>query len=116
MITTKKAFRYGTVSILIAIILGYGIWQSRDILFGIKASVYGVNDGLSVSDPILHFGGNAYHANSVVVDGKTVPLTDAGAWEDTLALLPGYNTIQIVVTDRFRRTVTKEYRIYYKNN
>jgi hypothetical protein len=113
MITAKKIVRYGSISLIVVIVLGYGIWQSRDLLFGISTSITGISDGLSTNNPLLDFGGNAYHANALVINGRTVPLTGNGSWNDTIALLPGYNTIDIQITDRFKRTTEKIYRVYY---
>ncbi len=110
----KKIVSLAGILAIITLVLGYGVWISRDILFGIHFSVSGLHDGLSTSEPLLTVSGNAYHASMLVIDGRTVPLSDTGSWQDTLALLPGYNTIQISVTDRFKRTTTKEYRVYYK--
>lgn len=110
----KKTLRVGGAITSIVLILGYGVWIGRDILFGISFSVDGIRDGMSTNEGILTYSGNARHANLLVVNGHTVSLAEDGTWEDTLALLPGENTIQIEVTDRFKRTSEKIYRIYYK--
>lgn len=115
-LTAKKIIQYGSIIIVLFGIIGYGIWQSRDILFGITDTVTGITDGASQEEPILDFGGTAYHASTITVNGRIVPLAENGIWHDTLALLPGYNTIEIRVTDRFKRTKTKIYHLYYKQH
>lgn len=103
----------GAIAIML-LILGYGVWISRDLLFGIRFSINGVTDGMTTTEGILTFSGTAHHASILVIDGRTVPLAEDGSWSNTLALLPGENTIQVQVTDRFKRTTEKVYRLYYK--
>ena len=110
----KKILSLASGIAIVVIILGYGIWISRDLLFGIRFSINGLTDGMSTNQGILTFSGTANHASLLVIDGETIPLAENGTWTDTLAVLPGYNTIQLQVTDRFKRTTEKVYRIYYK--
>jgi hypothetical protein len=114
--TLKKMLSLGGGIAIALIVFGYGIWISRDLLFGITNKISGISDGMTTKNGILEFSGVAKHANNLTIDGRTVPLSDDGTWTNTLALLPGYNTIQIQVTDRFKRIKTKEYKVYYQNN
>ena len=113
-ITAKKIVRYGGIVILFIVIIGYGIWRSRDVLFGITLSVTGISDGMTTTDGTLDFSGVAHHANMISVNGRIVPTAENGTWTDTIVLLPGYNVVRIVATDKFGRTKTGEYRLYYK--
>jgi hypothetical protein len=113
MITAKKVVSYGSVILLIAIIIGYGIWRSRDLLFGIKLTATGISDGMTTTESLLDFSGTAHHANGITVNGETVPLSGDGEWHDTIALLDGYNVVTVTATDRFGRTISKTYRVYY---
>ncbi len=110
----KKILSLGGAVIIVIAVLGYGVWISRDLLFGIRFSINGITDGMSTSEGIVTFSGLAHRASLLVIDGHTVPLAEDGTWTNTLALVPGENTIQIKVTDRFKRTTEKVYRIYYK--
>ncbi len=114
-ITAKKIVSWGGAILLFCIIGGYGIWRSRDLLFGIRLSTTGISDGMTVTDPILTFSGVAHHASSIMVDGSIVPLSQDGSWHETLALMPGYNVVSIALADKFKRTTTRDYRVYFKN-
>ena len=113
MITAKNLVRYGSITLLIVMIVGYGVWISRDLLFGIRLSVTGVTDGMGTTEPILDFGGTARHSKGLLVDGRVVPLSEDGTWTDSIALLPGINHLRVSASDKFGRSVTKEYRVYY---
>ncbi len=112
-ITAKRLVRWISIILLIALIGGYGIWRSRDLLFGIRLSVTGITDGMTATSEVLNLSGTAKHANSLSLDGRTVPLTESGTWQDTILLLPGSNVITIAATDKFQRTIFKEYNVVY---
>ncbi len=113
-LTAKKLLSFGSVILLLALILGYGIWRSRDLLFGIRLNTVGITDGMTATVPILEFSGTAHHANGITVDGETIPLSEDGTWHDSLALMEGSNVITVTATDKFNRTIRKEYRVYYQ--
>lgn len=112
-LTAKKVLTVGGAIVLFGVIVGYGIWISRDLLFGIHSSVSGISDGMTVTDSLLSLSGKARHANDVTLDGSIVPIDQKGEWTDTIALLPGYNVVTIGASDKFGRTTDKSYRVYY---
>jgi len=112
-ITGKNLVRYGSIIFFFIVIVGYGIWISRDLLFGIRLVVSGISDGMSTTEPIVEFSGRAEHARGITVDGRIVSLTEDGTWKDTIALLPGDNYVTISAEDKFGRTTSDEYRVYY---
>ncbi len=111
--TAKRLIRTGSIVLLFAVIVGYGIWISHDLLFGISMSVTGITDGMTAKTALLDLSGHAKHANDVTLDGRKVAIDQSGAWHDTIALLPGYNIVTVGATDKFGRTTTKSYRVYY---
>ncbi len=113
-LTAKKLLSLGSIILLFVLIALYGIWRSRDLLFGIGLSTSGITDGMTTASPILEFSGRAKHASEVTVDREIVPLSQDGTWHDSLALMAGYNVVAITATDKFHRTIRKEYRVYYK--
>jgi hypothetical protein len=110
----KKIVRILGGILFFILIVGYGIWRGRDVLFGIRLSVVGITSGQSVTEPVFDLKGVAVHAKNVTVDGQGAILSEDGSWKETLALLPGYNTISIVAVDKFGKSVSKEIVLYYK--
>jgi hypothetical protein len=111
--TAKKLVRGTSIILLIIVILGYGVWKSQDVLFGIKLTVTGIKDGMTATNPLVTFGGVAKHVKDIMVDGRIVPTAQDGSWSDTVALLPGYNVITVTAADKFNRTKSTQYRLFY---
>lgn len=109
----KRTLTIGGGIFLAILILGYGVWISRDLLFGIQSTVSGITDGTSASEQILSLSGRARHAAKVTLDGRTLAIDLDGRWTDTIALLPGYNVLTVSATDKFGRVQTHSYRVYY---
>ncbi len=95
--------------------MGYGIWRSRDLLFGIRLNVAGITDGMTTTSEVLNLSGAARHANGLLINGRLVPLAEDGTWQDSIVLLPGYNIITISAMDKFQRTTNHEYRVTYNH-
>ena len=112
-ITAKKVVSWGSFILLFIVIGGYGIWRGRDLLFGIRISTVGITDGMTATSPVLEFSGTARKASGIQVDGEQVALSEDGTWQDSLALLDGYNIVTVAATDKFGRTTAKSYRVYY---
>lgn len=112
-IYAKKFVRTLGFVLLFAVIIGYGVWKSRDILFGIKLTVTGIQNGMETSEPLLSFSGTAKHVSNLAVNGQTIAAAEDGSWQDTIALLPGYNVITVTATDKFDRTIRKAYQVFY---
>ncbi|MEI8130728.1 MAG: hypothetical protein WCG55_04465 [bacterium] len=110
----KKIVRWLSIILLFVIVVGYAVFRSRDLLFGIRLTITGVTDGMTVTSPILELKGEAHHANEIRIDNQVIPLSETGTWHDSLILAEGYNVILIRVTDKFGRIITDEYRVYYK--
>lgn len=111
---TKKELRRWALVAFFILALGYGIWQARDLLFGIRLSVSGIQDGSSVSENTLTLSGLAHHAVFAEVNGNIVSVAQNGSWQKTIALLPGLNTVRVRAGDKFGKTVLKEFTIFYK--
>lgn len=109
----KRLLTIGGSVLLCVLIVGYGIWISRDLLFGITSRVSGITDGMATTESLISLEGRARRAGKVTLNGRMVAIDQKGSWTDTIALLPGYNVITITATDKFSRTKAASYRVYY---
>lgn len=102
-----------TLSIFFFILLTiYGIWQGRDILFGIKIQT-DLQENLTTELSPITIDGKARHAKSIRVNGYTISVSEEGVFSHTLALLPGMNTVGIEAENKFGKVTEKTYQIYY---
>lgn len=113
-ITGKKLLSIISLTLLFIIIIGYGIWKGRDLLFGIRMSISGIQNNETVTSSVLDLSGNAYHAIAITVNGRTVSVEENGAWNDTIALLDGYNIITISAKDKFNRITSRMFTVNYQ--
>ncbi|MEI6316342.1 MAG: hypothetical protein WCO65_01280 [bacterium] len=116
-ITGKKLLSVASLTLLFIIIIGYGTWRGRDLLFGIHMSVSGIQNNETVRTSVLNLSGTAYHAISITINGRIVSVEEDGHWNDTIALLEGYNIIDISAKDKFNRTTSQIYKVnFIKSN
>ena len=111
--TGKRLLKFIGLTLLFVIIIGYGIWKGRDLLFGIQLTIYGIQNNETVKTPVLNVSGLAYHAVAITIDGRTVSVEEDGRWQDTIALLNGYNIVSVSAKDKFNRIVTKTFTVNY---
>ncbi len=109
----KRILRRIGFILLFTLIIGYAIWQSRDLLFGIRLKVIGITDGESFHDSVVTISGTSYHAVKVTIQDSVVPVSEKGDYTGTIALLPGYNIVSVSATDRFGKTITHIFHTYY---
>jgi len=112
-LSAKRLLNYGSIILLVVIVLGYGIWRSRDILFGLRLSVSGIENGLSVTEPLKEVSGHSKHAVLLEINGRIVPISADGDFTDTLAFLAGSNIVTIRASDKFGDSVQKQYQVFY---
>ena len=110
----KKLLKFISLTLLFLVIVCYGIWKGRDLIFGIRLTVDGIQNNETVTNPVLNLSGVAYHAVSITINGRTVSVEENGQWHDIIALLNGYNNISISAKDKFNRTITKTFTVNYE--
>lgn len=110
----KKLLRLLGLGFLFLVIIVYGIWKGRDLIFGINLKISGITNNETTTNANINLVGNAYHAVDINVDGRVVPIEQDGSWHDEIALLKGYNIISISAKDRFGRIITKTFSVTYK--
>lgn len=112
--TAKKLIRTVAIVLLFVVILGYALWRSQDLLFGIRLKVEGLSPDTTFTESVIELKGRAKRATEIRVNDRIVPVDQEGIWVDTLALLPGYNVLTVSAKDKFGRSVSRIYRLYYR--
>jgi hypothetical protein len=97
------------------IIALYAFFVSRDLIFGVKIKNVNIVDGGTVTDSVMKLTGNAKNAIKLVLDGREISVDQQGNFSETIALLPGYNIIDIKAQDKFGYVDEKNYKLIYKN-
>ena len=102
---------YLALGIFFLIVLGYAYYEAQGILFGPSISV--TSAVTEVSEPFVLIKGQADRISSLSMNGKTIPVTETGAFEEPYLLAPGYNRIVFDAQDKYGRTRSKAIEIIF---
>jgi hypothetical protein len=111
----KKVVAIASLAIFFLIIASYAFFVSHNLIYGVKIKNVNIIDGATVHDAILHITGNAKNAINLSLDGRDISIDQAGNFDETIALLAGYNIINITAKDKFGDVDEKNYKIMYSN-
>ncbi len=108
--------KVGSIIVLSIAILGYAYFRTRALVAGAKIELYGVTDGMTVTEPYLELSGRARNASELTIDDRAVETDQDGNFKEPLILLSGYNIITIKADDKFGKHLEKKYRIVLKES
>jgi len=109
----KKILKIASLSLLVLFIVVYSFFRSKDLIFGVKIKDVNIIDGTKVTDNILKITGNARNAILLTLDDRPISIDQKGNFNETIALLSGYNVIDIKAKDEFGNSDEKNYKLIY---
>jgi Glucodextranase, domain B len=119
--SAKKIVTIGSLSIFFLLILAYGFFGARSLIFGVKiknvrmmADGASVQTGMKVANNIITVTGNAKNAIDLTLDNREISVDQNGNFSETIALLSGYNIINIKAQDKFGYMDEKNYQLMYR--
>jgi len=112
-ILSKKIIKIVGLFIFFILIIIYIIWGSKDLIFGVKIKNVNLVDGATVTDNIVKLTGNAKNAIDLTLNGRKISVDEQGNFSETIALLSGYNIINIKAEDKFGYVDEKNYKLMY---
>jgi len=107
----KKIIKITSLSIFIIFIIIFTYSRSKDLVRGVEIKDVNIVDGVKVIDNIINITGNAKNANNLTLDGRVISVDLKGNFNETLALLPGYNIVNIKAEDEFGNVDEKNYKL-----
>lgn len=93
------------------IVAGYAYFEGRGLLYGPIIEIEG--RVMEVSDPFITIEGKARRIASLSMNGKTIPVTEDGAFSEAYVLTPGYNRIVLEARDRYGKSTERMIEIIY---
>ena len=102
---------YIALGIFFLIVLGYAYYEARGLLFGPSITVS--SSVTEVREPFIMIRGQADRISSLSMNGKTIPVTEDGAFEEPYLLSAGYNRIVLDASDKYGRTRRQAIEIVY---
>ena len=102
---------YIALGIFFLIVVGYAYFEARGLLFGPSITVS--SEITEVHDPFVMIKGQADRIASLSMNGKVIPVTENGMFEEPYLLSPGYNRIVLDATDKYGRKRSHAIEIVY---
>src|SRR3989344_2865692 len=102
---------YIALGIFFLIVLAYAYFEARGLLFGPDITV--TSQVTEVHDPFVTIKGKADRIASLSMNGKTIPVTENGAFEEPYLLAVGYNRIVLNAHDKYGRSRSRAIEIVY---
>src|SRR3989344_5215011 len=109
----KKILQIAVSTIFFILIIIYAFWGSHHLIFGVKIKNVNITDGAKVANSIQEITGNARKAINLTLNGREISIDETGNFTETIALLPGYNIINIKAQDKFGNVDEKNYKLIY---
>ncbi len=109
----KKIIKIALLSILLLFMVFYGFFRSKDLIFGVKIKNVNITDGMKSDTDMLKISGNTKNVKVLTLDGREIFVDQAGNFEETIALHPGYNIVDIKAKDYFGGSDEKIYKVIY---
>ncbi len=113
---TLRGTRILTGILIVALLVGYALWQSREMIRGPVISVKAPGNGGTLSGPYAEITGNAENIAFINLNGRTIYTNSDGDFREAVLLPDGYSVIQISAKDRFGRTTTETLEVVSENN
>ncbi len=107
----SRLTRIVLVAFFILVIL-YAYYEARGFLYGPSIDV--PSEVTIAHDPFITIRGTAARISELSMDGKPVPVTEAGAFEEPYLLAVGYNRIVLEARDRYGRSRERIIEIIYQ--
>ncbi len=107
----KKILKIVGLSVFFIFIIVYAFFRSADLLFGVKIKNVNIVDGAKLSESALKITGTAKGAINLTLNGREISIDQEGNFNDTIALLSGYNVINIKAIDKFGYIDEKNYKL-----
>jgi Glucodextranase, domain B len=111
---TKKIIKIVLMSALFVFIVLYGLFNARNLIFGVKIKEVNMVYGTEGEKNVVKITGNAKNAKILSLNGREISIDQAGNFNETIALLPGYNIISLKAEDKFGLKDEEDYQLIGK--
>lgn len=112
--SAKKILTLGSLSVLFLVIIIFAFFRSKDLVFGVKIKNVNLVNGAKLNESVTKVTGNAKNAINLSLNGREISINKDGDFEETIALLSGYNIVNIKAKDKFGYVDEKNYQLIYE--
>jgi hypothetical protein len=99
--------------IIFLLILGYGLFQARNLIIGPEITILTPKNGENVTNPLVIVTGVAINITKISLDDRQIFVDKKGNFSEKLLVPSGYTIIKLVTQDKFGRTTQKLVELNY---
>jgi hypothetical protein len=102
-----------TISLIVVIlgIVGYSLYQAKNIISGPELAIESPFNGSTVNEPAVAVRGFAKNVAYISLNDRQIFIDKEGAFNEELLLAPGYNIWKLEAKDKFGRVVSKKIEV-----
>lgn len=105
---TLRFIRLSIITIIALLIAVYAFSRSLNYIYGPQIEIFQPINGSAIASSTVTIIGRADRVNSLLLNGKTVFIDEAGNFKETIIVFPGMNVVTFVAHDQFDREVKSE--------
>lgn len=105
--------RISIIVLIFLAIIGYGLFQARNLLRGPEISISSPINGTSYTSAIVMVAGMATNITHISLDDRPIFVDKLGNFSEKLLLAPGYNIIKLEAQDKFGRSKERLLELNY---
>lgn len=110
----KTYLKFTLIGIFAIIILGYALFQARNIISGPVVKIQTPKNGISLEHSLMNIEGVAKNISYISMNDRQIFTDDKGEFSEKLLLSYGYNIITIKARDRFGQETEETLELIYK--
>lgn len=107
----KKIIKMSVLTMFFVFIVTYAFFRSYNLIFGVNLKNINLKDGAGFDGNILNVSGNAKNAVYLALNDREISIDKDGDFSETIALLKGYNIVEIKARDKFGNVDQKDYQL-----
>ncbi len=112
----KKILKFVVLSIFFIFIIIYAFFRSRELIFGVKIKNVSLENGKTYVESVQNITGIAKNAVKLSLNGREISIDKDGNFNESVALLSGYNIISIEAEDKFGHKDEEDYQLIYNRH
>ncbi|MBI2048341.1 MAG: hypothetical protein HYT30_00215 [Parcubacteria group bacterium] len=101
------------ICLFFLVVLAYAYFEARNVIRGPEITLAVPSEGLIVHESLVLVRGSASNITELRMNGRVVPTTEAGAFEEAHLLAAGYNKITLHATDKMGRETVRNIELVY---
>lgn len=108
--SVKSIVKYGSIFLLLLIIIGYSIFQAWKIIQGPLITIYGPENGQTFNQTLIEIEGRAKNVSHLYLNDRAIFTDKTGYFKEKFLLSSGYNVVKVSGLDKFKKYT--EERLY----